>query len=97
VALANVGTQARLKEAKQIQQNLSNGVYEPWDKTKTNRFRMMILSQMILLLSIFLWFGSGLLDSSKMFSPFRLVILALIFVIMFILGFAINRMTINDK
>lgn len=66
-------------------------------KAKTNRLRMMILSQMILLLSFFVWIGLGLLDISRMFSPFRLVILALIFTVMFILGFAINRMVIKGE
>ena len=97
IIAAILGTRARLKEAKQIQQNLVSGVYSQWDKAKSNRLRMMILSQLVLLLSFFIWAITGFMKTSEIFSPLRLVVLAFIFILMFILGFAINRMLVKGK
>jgi hypothetical protein len=94
---AILGTRARLREAKRIQQNLANGVYNKWDKAKSNRLKIMIVSQMILLLSFFVWIATGLLDTSNILSSFRLVILVLIFIVMFILGFTINRTVVKGE
>ena len=97
IIAAILGTRARLKEAKQIRQNLTDGLYSSWDKDKTNRLRMMILSQMILLISFFVWAVTGFLNTTQIFSSLRLIVLAFIFVLMFILGFAINQMIVKGK
>mgnify|MGYP001558389260 FL=1 len=73
------------------------GVYLKWGKAKSNKLRILILSQVVLLLSLFVWIGTGILDTSKIFSLFRLVILALIFILMFILGFTINRKIVKTE
>ncbi|MBI5954702.1 MAG: hypothetical protein HY865_23845 [Chloroflexi bacterium] len=97
IIMAILATRARLKEARQIRQNMASGVYAKWDKTQVNRLRTMTLVQMFLLLSFFIWIVTGFLETSKIFSTLRLVVLASIFITMFILGFTINRTIVKGK
>jgi hypothetical protein len=95
IIAAILGTRARLREAKQIKQNITLGVYAKWDKTKNNRLRIMILSQTLLLFGLIIWIVTGFLEPSEIFSVFRLFIFAFIFITMFILGFAINKFIVK--
>lgn len=95
IVVAILGIKARLKGARQIRRYLAEGVHEKWDKAKTNRLRMIALSQMTLLFGLFVWVITAFTNTSEMFSPFRLIVLAFIYTLLFILGFAFNRILVG--
>jgi hypothetical protein len=90
-----IQSKARQRTIDKLHQNLDNRVWESWDEDILKRYKRIVRWQPILLILFLVWVLLGFVNIEMFFSPLRIAVGAILFLVMTILGARLQKMMFN--